>query len=135
ARRFGLVVGRVLDQGQHPAGHEAGGAHRGPGARHLADLDHPAPVGDLHPPPGPGRGHVVRPRHDPGVNDDLDPVSLHRNELLSNIYSRYTRSKPAQPLSRSFTMATRPTTTMTPRSTMGESLRPNEEPRRPPMVE
>src|SRR5580704_8413032 len=81
----------MLDQGDHPAGHEPRGPDRGPGPGHLADLDDTAPVGDIDAASRPGRRYLVRLGPLTGVNHDLDAITLHRAasrrlNLHSNIY-------------------------------------------------
>src|SRR5712692_10339837 len=69
---------RVLDQRQHPAGHEPGRPHDRAPPGQLADLDKPAPDDDLDAAPGPGRRHLVVPCLAAGIDHDLDTVALHR---------------------------------------------------------
>src|SRR5580700_7851886 len=81
----------MLDQGDHPAGHEPRGPDRGPGPGHLADLYDTAPVGDIDAAPRPGRRYLVRLGPLTGINHDLDAITLHRAasrrlNLHSNIY-------------------------------------------------
>src|ERR1700722_10640454 len=81
----------MLNQGDHPAGHEPRGPDRGPGPGHLADLDDTAPVGDIDAASRPGRRYLVRLSPLTGVNHDLDAITLHRAasrrlNLHSNIY-------------------------------------------------
>src|SRR5580700_2603499 len=81
----------MLDQGDHPAGHEPRGPDRGPGSGHLADLYDTAPVGDVDAASRPGRRYLVRLGPLTGVNHDLDAITLHRAasrrlNLHSNIY-------------------------------------------------
>src|SRR6266481_2072207 len=71
-------VGRVLDHGDDPAGHEPRGPDRGAGPGHLADLDDAATVGDLHAAARPGRRQLIRPGALAGVDHDLDAITLHR---------------------------------------------------------
>ncbi|MDN3354578.1 cysteine hydrolase [Actinomadura sp. DC4] len=80
--RFAAVVERVLDQCQHPAGHEARGAYGGARASHLGHLDDAAPGDDLDPPPRACGRHLVRPRRLAGIDHDFDPVALHDRTLL-----------------------------------------------------
>src|ERR1700727_2867806 len=70
-------VGGELDQRHDPGGHEPGGPDRGPGPGHLADLDDPAPVGDVDAAAGLGRGDLVGLGARTGIDHDLDTISLH----------------------------------------------------------
>src|ERR1035437_661432 len=72
-----LVNRRMLDEGDEAAGHEAAGAYRLTGPRHLAYLHDPAGCDDLDATTGP-RGHDFE-RLDalPGVDQGLDSVTLH----------------------------------------------------------
>lgn len=67
----------MLDQGDHPAGHETGRPDRGAAPGQLAHLDESAPADYLHPPPGAGGHDVIGSRHITRVHHDLDPIALH----------------------------------------------------------
>jgi hypothetical protein len=67
----------VLDQGNHPAGHEASGPDRCAASGQLAHLDHPAPVDHFDPAPGAGGGNLVRLGHAARVDHYLDLVTPH----------------------------------------------------------
>lgn len=73
----GLLLGRVLDEGDQPARHEAAGPDRRPAAGDLADLDD-APGGRDLEPPAVLRGHDVE-RLDTlaRVDHDLDAIASH----------------------------------------------------------
>src|SRR5215475_14660310 len=69
----------VLDQGEHPAGHEPGRPHHHAAAGHLVDLHQPAPGDHLDPAASPGCHDLVGlSAAATRVDDDLDPVTLHR---------------------------------------------------------
>src|SRR5215813_9862863 len=74
----------MLDQGEHPTGHEPGRSHHHAAARHLVDLHHASPGDHLDPAAGPGGGDLVGLRVvATRVDDDLDPVTLHRCPRIS----------------------------------------------------
>jgi hypothetical protein len=67
----------MLDEGDDPAGHEPGRAHRLAGARHLDDLDD-APTGrDLDAAAGARGDDLVGPRAIVRRDNDLDTIALH----------------------------------------------------------
>jgi hypothetical protein len=68
----------MLDEGQHPGGHEPGGAHRRAAAGELGDLDDATAMGDVDAAAGPGRLDLVRQGAAAGINDDLDAVAFNR---------------------------------------------------------
>src|SRR5260370_8794808 len=72
----------MLDQREHPAGHEPGRPHHHAAAGHLVDLHHAAPGDHLDPAAGPGGRDLVGLRATTPVDDDLDPVTLHRSPRL-----------------------------------------------------
>src|SRR5690349_24017488 len=76
---FGTPRRGMLDQGEHPGGHEAGRPHHDAAAGHLVDLHYPTPGDHLDPAPGPGGRDLIGLRIATGVDDDLDPVTLHRS--------------------------------------------------------
>jgi hypothetical protein len=67
----------MLDQRDHPAGHEPCGPHRGAAPGELAHLDHPAPVDHLDTSPGAGGRNLVVLGHAAGIDDYLDLVTAH----------------------------------------------------------
>src|SRR6185312_12774137 len=67
----------VLDEGDDPASHEAGGAHRCPRPGDLGHLHHPAHGADVDAPPGSRGAHLIGPGPVPGVDHDLDAVPFH----------------------------------------------------------
>src|SRR6185312_2713981 len=67
----------VLDEGDDPVSHEAGGAHRRPRPGDLGHLHHPAHGADVDAPPGPRGAHLIGPGPVPGVDHDLDAVPFH----------------------------------------------------------
>src|SRR5215468_5632721 len=74
----------MLDQGEHPTGHEPGRSHHHAAARHLVDLHHASPGDHLDPAAGPGGDDLVGLRVvATRVDDDLDPVTLHRCPRIS----------------------------------------------------
>ena len=72
-----FVRGRVLHQGDQPAGHEAPGADRLAGACHLTDLDHPARGDDLDTAPRPGRHDLEGLNPLARVDQGLDAITFH----------------------------------------------------------
>jgi hypothetical protein len=67
----------VLDDGDHPVGHEPARPDHLAATGDLRDLDHPAPGGHLDPTPRTG-GLDLEPLDAPsGVDHDLHPVTLH----------------------------------------------------------
>src|SRR5712692_9296758 len=72
----------MLDQREHPAGHEPGRPHHHVAAGHLVDLHHAAPGDHLDPAAGPGGLDLVGLLATTRVDDDLDPVTLHRSPRL-----------------------------------------------------
>lgn len=83
AHRPALFVGcgrpgrRMLDECNHAARHESCGPHRCTRPGHFADLDETTASRDLDAAPGASRGHLECPRISSGVDDDLDPITLH----------------------------------------------------------
>src|SRR5262245_50738826 len=74
----------MLDQGEHPTGHEPRRAHHHAAARHLVDLHHASPGDHLDPAASPGGDDLVGLRVvATRVDDDLDPVTLHRCPRIS----------------------------------------------------
>jgi hypothetical protein len=73
-----IFAGRVLDECNHPACHEPGGAHGFAGARHLDDLDDPATRRDFNAATSSCGDDLVGPRPVVCSNNDLDPIALHR---------------------------------------------------------
>src|SRR5450756_732747 len=72
-----LVDRRMLDEGDEAAGHEAAGAYRLTGPRHLAHLHDPAGCDDLDATTG-SRGDDLESLDAlPGVDQGLDSVTLH----------------------------------------------------------
>lgn len=71
-------MGWVLHNRDHLGGHEPGGSHGSPRARHLRDLDRSPNVGDLDPPAG-SAGLDLEPL-DPRshVDEDFHAVTFHR---------------------------------------------------------
>src|SRR5690606_21290200 len=82
-RRFAHVLGdgrlrdRVLDEREHPAGHEPGRAYRRAGTGHLGHDDHAPADADVDAPARLGGCHLVGPATVAGVDDDLDAVTPH----------------------------------------------------------
>src|SRR5918999_5763787 len=70
-----LVGGRVLDERDDAAGHEARGTYRRAAAGHLADLDDAAGSRHLEPPTRPGRRDLERLNALPGIDDGLDTIA------------------------------------------------------------
>src|ERR1019366_6059345 len=88
-RGVGLIARRVLDQGDDPGGHEAPRAYRLPATGHLADLYHAAGGADFDLAAGAGGRDLVCLRRPAGVDDDLDPVTLHvRDRTLIAVRAR-----------------------------------------------
>src|SRR5262252_3884049 len=76
-----VVLGRMLDEGDDPAGHEACRPHGRPGPGDLAHLDDSSAGADLHPAPGPRRRYLVGPGPVAGIDHYLYPVALHGTPL------------------------------------------------------
>src|SRR5579863_5169244 len=76
AERFGAPRRGMLDQSEHPAGHEPRRADDHAGTGDLVDLEHPAPGDHLVPAPGAGGGDLVGLRSAARIDHDLDPVTL-----------------------------------------------------------
>jgi hypothetical protein len=72
---------RMLDECDDAAGHESCGPHRRTRPGDLADLDEATASRDLDSPPGATRDHFVCPRPGSGVDDDLDPITLHTSTM------------------------------------------------------
>ena len=73
-----IFAGRVLDECYDPACHEPGGPHGFARARHLDDLDDPAPRRDLDVATSSCGDDLVSPRTVVCGNNDLDTIALHR---------------------------------------------------------
>src|SRR5690242_12486473 len=86
----------VLDEGDDPAGHEAGGAYRRPRPGDLGYLHHPAHGADVDAPPGPRGAHFIGPGPVPGVDHDLDAVPFHGAPLPMS-QRTYQDIPPSQP--------------------------------------
>ena len=69
--------GRMLNDGDDPACHEPGRAHRRAAASQLAYFDLAAPGDDLDPPARAGGLDLIGFRDVTGVDDYLDPVAFH----------------------------------------------------------
>src|SRR5437773_1747471 len=67
----------MLDEGDHPVGHEAPGPDGLAGPGDLGDLGDPPDGGNLHASPGARRRDLERLNPVPGVDQDLDAVALH----------------------------------------------------------
>jgi hypothetical protein len=68
----------VLDDGDHPVGHEPAGPDHLAAPGDLGDLDDAAPGGDLDPAPGTGGLDLEPLDAASGIDHDLHPVTLHR---------------------------------------------------------
>jgi hypothetical protein len=75
----------VLDDGDHPVGHEPAGPDHLAAPGNLGDLDHPASGGDLDPPPRAGGLDLEPLDATSGVDHDLHPVTLHRAILAGAV--------------------------------------------------
>ena len=89
----GLLLGRMLDEGDQPARHEPAGPDRRPATGDLADLDDAAGGRDLEPPAVLRRRDLERlDRPGPGVDHDLDPIATHARTVAPPPDARPTRS-------------------------------------------
>jgi hypothetical protein len=71
------LFGRVLHQGQHPAGHEAGRPHGSPASGQLCHLDHAAPGPHVDASPSARRCHFVCPGVSTRIDHDLYTITFH----------------------------------------------------------
>ena len=95
-RRARSVGGRVLDDCDHPCGHETPGAHRMSGAGELGHLDDASGGGDLNPSPRARCRDLEAPRApSPRVDDDLHGVSDHKRNFSYTTY-RSSSNHPSQ---------------------------------------
>src|SRR5207253_728661 len=74
----GLLLGRVLDEGDESARHEPARPDGRTAAGDLADLDDTARGRHFEPPPVLGRDDVKRLRPLARVDHDLNPIASHR---------------------------------------------------------
>src|SRR5277367_35841 len=81
--------GRILDERDNPARHEARGPDRRAGAGDLGDLDQTAPRGNLDTAPRARRADLIRSRTVADIDDDLDAITLQAAHLASRTSIRY----------------------------------------------
>lgn len=67
----------MLDKGDDPTGHEAGGPHHGTGPGDFGHLNHTASGTHLDPPSGTAGDHLIGPGPVTGIDHDLNAIALH----------------------------------------------------------